>query len=240
MKPITPVFTSMDVVILCGGKGTRLQPVLSDRPKALAPFGKVTFLDILIASLKEYGFEKFILCTGYMKEQIRHHFENTGNPPVLFSEEDVPLGTGGALRNARPLIQSSTFLVLNGDSLCSIDYNAFYRFHREKKALLSMALVHIADRKDFGSVLLSESGEIAGFTEKGTTGGGGYINAGMYFMEKEIFPHLPDTRSFSLEQDVFPSLSHHRSFGFPLDGELMDIGTPERFRKAQGILKDNL
>ncbi|MGA2105063.1 MAG: sugar phosphate nucleotidyltransferase, partial [Methanoregula sp.] len=114
------------------------------------------------------------------------------------------------------------------------------RFHREKKALLSMALVHIADRKDFGSVLLSESGEIAGFTEKGTTGGGGYINAGMYFMEKEIFPHHPDTRSFSLDQDVFPSLSHHRSFGFPRDGELMDIGTPERFRKAQGILKDNL
>ncbi len=81
----------MDVVILCGGKGTRLQPVLSDRPKALAPFGKVTFLDILIASLKEYGFEKFILCTGYMKEQIQHHFEYTGNPAGLFSEEDVPL-----------------------------------------------------------------------------------------------------------------------------------------------------
>ena len=97
-----------------------------------------------------------------------------------------------------------------------------------------MALVHIADRKDFGSVLLSESGEITGFIEKGTTGGGGYINAGVYFMEKEIFSHLPDTRSFSLEQDVFPTLSHYRCFGFPLDGELMDIRPRNDSGKLRG------
>lgn len=236
---MNPPFTEIDVVILCGGAGTRLRSVMSDRPKALAPFGKVTFIDILLGSLKKQGFKNFILCTGFMKKQIFDHFKKIEEDTIAFSEEDEPLGTGGALKKAKSLISSGTFLVMNGDSICDIDFNEFYIFHKSKKALLSMALVSSKNRGDFGSVVLDNSCEIVEFKEKVTNIKNSFINAGVYFMEKEIFSYMPDVASFSLEQNFFPEMTRKKSYGFVIDGELMDIGTPERFEKARHILKEH-
>jgi NDP-sugar pyrophosphorylase family protein len=227
-----PHFREMDVVILCGGMGTRLQPVIADRPKSLAPLGDSTFLDILIDSLKKYGFRKFILCTGYMKEQILGHYKDTDDDAIVFSEEDTPLGTGGALKNAQSLISSGTVLVMNGDSICDVDFNKFYTFHTSRKALLSMALVTSKDRDDFGSVFLNESGKIVRFREKDGSASQGFINAGIYLMDTKIFAHMPVMPRFSLEYDFFPGIIRENCYGFVTGGELMDIGTPERFEKA--------
>lgn len=231
-----PIFNDIDAVILCGGKGTRLQPLISDRPKVLAEFGDTTFLDILINSLKSHGFKRFILCVGYMKDQIKDHFKDTKDIKILFSEENEPLGTGGALKKAEHLIQSKTFIVMNGDSICDINFYDFYHFHKNKNALLSMALVRSKESKDFGSVIMNESHEITCFKEKVLTENFCLINVGIYFMQKEIFSHMPSNSSFSLELDFFPQMIGERCAGFIIDSELIDIGTPDRYEKAVHLI----
>jgi len=232
-----PDFKEIDAVILCGGKGTRLQPMVSDRPKALATFGDTTFLDILIGFLKRNGFKNFILCVGYMKDQIKDHFKNTDDNAIIFSEENEPLGTGGALKNAIPFVKSETFLVMNGDSICDINFHDFYHFHKNANAILSMALVRTKETKDFGSVIMNESHEITSFKEKVAISNLCLINAGIYFMQKDIFSYMPDTSRFSLEHDFFPKMVGERCVGFIVHSELIDIGTPDRYEKAAHIIE---
>jgi NDP-sugar pyrophosphorylase family protein len=233
---MNPSFKEIDVVILCGGQGTRLRPVVSDRPKSLAVFGDSTFLDILIETLKKSGFRRFILCVGYMKDQIEARFKNREDVSILFSEEEEPLGTGGALKNAQSLIQSETFVVLNGDSICNIDFSEFYRFHKNKNVILSMALVQTQDARDFGTVVLNEFHEIISFKEKESAKNSALINAGIYFMQKEILSQMPAMPRFSLENDFFPTMTGARCAGFIINSELIDIGTPERYEKAVHLI----
>jgi len=241
MEVMHPSFSEMDVVILCGGQGTRLRTVLSDRPKGLAAFGEKTFLDILVEYLISRGFRRFILCVGYMKDQIEDHFSKPEDEvSIEFSEEMHPLGTGGALKNARFIIHSNTFLLLNGDSFCDVDFEQFYTVHQEKHAILSMALVRKADSGDFGTVVLNDTSSIVSFREKAGNEGFCLVNAGIYLMEKEIFSLLPADEQFSLENDVFPNLALGMCTGFITDSELIDIGTPERYQVALKKLRGRL
>ncbi len=229
----------IDVMVLCGGFGKRLRPVVSDRPKVLARIGDQTFLDILIGELREQGFRNVILCVGYLKNKIKNHFHCDNS--ITFSEEDEPLGTGGALINARPLMKSDIFMVLNGDSICKINFSDFYDFHVSKKAIISMVLVRTKAFQGFGSVVLDGSQRITSFKEKEKVvrRDEGLINAGIYFMQKDIFSLMPEERCFSLEHDLFPKVIKNKGYGcygFITDSELIDIGTPERYEKAINIL----
>ena len=229
-------FNEIDAVILCGGKGTRLQTVVSDRPKVLAAFGATTFLDILIDSLQSNGFKTFILCIGYMKDQIKDHYKDKHGLKILFSEEDEPLGTGGALKKAKSLIRSETFVVMNGDSICDINFQDFYHFHKNKHAMLSMALVRTKESKDFGNVVINGKHEITSFKEKISNPSPCLVNAGVYLMQKEIFSLMPENSTFSLEHDIFPQIIGEKCAGFIINSELIDIGTPERYEKAVQLI----
>jgi NDP-sugar pyrophosphorylase family protein len=229
-----------DVVILCGGLGTRLRLVVFDRPKVLAKIGKKTFIDILIDDLIMHGFKNIILCAGYLKNQIKNHFNHDKNYNIAFSEEDEPLGTGGALKKAKPLIKSDPFMVMNGDSICKINYKDFYDFYINKKAFLSMALVRTKVAQDFGSVVLDGSQKIISFKEKVACGSECLINAGVYLMQKDIFSYMPDKNQFSLEYDLFPKLIEDKCYGFIIESELIDIGTPERYEKAVHLIGGEL
>ncbi|MBU4492170.1 MAG: NTP transferase domain-containing protein, partial [Euryarchaeota archaeon] len=189
---MTADLKEIDVVILCGGLGTRLKPVVSDRPKVLAKIGEKTFLDILIDSLTKQGFKNIILCVGYLKGQIKNHFDRDKEYNIMFSEERETLGTGGALKKARSLIKSNPFMVMNGDSICKIDFRKFYDFHVNKKAILSMALVRTKAAQDFGSVIINDSQRITSFMEKVVSKDECLINAGIYLMQKDVFSYMPD------------------------------------------------
>lgn len=225
----------IDVMILCGGRGTRLRPVISDRPKALAKIGNKPFLEILIDSITEQGFHNIILCVGYMKEQIQDNFRQDKEYNLIFSEEETPLGTGGAVKRALSLIKTDLFIVLNGDSISRIDFRDFIRFHINKKSFMSMALFRSTDAADFGSVRMDSNKRIIDFKEKAT--GEGFINAGIYIMNKNISSFMPEGNSFSLEDDVFPYIVKNNCYGYLLESEFIDIGTPERYRNAGQILK---
>lgn len=224
----------IDAVILCGGLGTRLKPVVSDRPKVLAKIGDIAFLDVLLSSLAKYELKNILLCVGYLKEQIKAHFNSNYN--IKFSEENEPLGTGGALKKAKPLIKSNPFIVLNGDSICNINFREFYEFHINKKGILSMVLARTKKVQDFGSVMLDNSQRITSFKEKVTCTNECLVNAGIYLMQKEVFSYMPDEKYFSLEYDLFPRLIDDKCYGFITESELIDIGTPERYEKAINLI----
>lgn len=228
----------IDVFILCGGEGKRLRPAVSDRPKALAEINGKPFLEILLENLVSRGFKRIIIGVGYLKEQVINHFKNydAGNPGVKieFSEEDSPLGTGGAVKKAAPLIKSEHFIVVNGDVFLPLDFGRFYSRHLDNDSLLTMALTEMGGVGDYGAVNLDKNARIVGFQEKTAEHEIGIVNAGAYLMKREIFFHMPPENVFSLERDFFPKIFKiHSCGGFIFDGGFIDIGVPERYEKAK-------
>lgn len=229
---------SIDVVVLCGGEGSRLKQVVSDRPKPMADINGVPFLDILFDYLKRFGFKRFVLCTGYMADFIESYYkEKKDTIEILFSYESNPLGTAGAIKNAEKLLHSNTILVLNGDSFCPVDLLKYIEFHRQKRALLSIALVESSETRDFGQIVLDENEHVISFKEKNNSGGKGFINAGIYLFEKKILSMIPTSIKYSLEYDLFPKLVDKGLYGFRFHGKFIDIGTPESYLLAEEFFR---
>ncbi len=229
----------IDVVILCGGLGKRLHSVVNDKPKPMVVIHHRPFLDILIEYVAGYGFKRFILCIGYMGEVIKDHYEKKSMPlTILFSSEKELLGTGGAIKNAEPLIQSSPFLVMNGDSFCQVELDRFIDFHFSKGGWVTIALARIEDTTDYGLVTMEPSGQIVKFDEKIKVNmkNNNLINAGLYLIEKKSLALIPSNKIYSLEYDLFPEITDGRIYGYVADGDLIDIGTPQRYEKAKQIL----
>lgn len=226
----------IDAVILCGGLGSRLKKVVHDRPKPMAEIQGRPFLDLLIDHTAAFGITRYILCTGYMANCIEHYYAQTvGSLTFSFSQEKIPLGTGGALKNAESLIRSNPFLVLNGDSFCPVDLEGFITQHRAKNAQLSLVVSEAEDSVDFGSLWLDHDGRIVGFQEK-TNHGHKLINAGVYLFDKKILDMIPHHKPYSLEHDLFPDLVGKEFYGFFSVEKVLDIGTPERYELAKKIL----
>jgi len=211
---------------------------LSNRPKPMAEIGGRPFLDILIDYALNFGFKRFILCIGYMSEAIKIYYKNRKglSAQVFFSEEKRPLGTAGAIKNAEALIRSSPFLVMNGDSICKLNLHDFFKFHRNKKALFSMALVNSKGGYDLGKVDIDDSQRVLSFKEKVKTKQDDFINAGIYILDRDIFSMIPPNKKTSLEYDLFPRIVKREIYGYIADEQLIDIGTPDGYKKAKVIL----
>ncbi len=223
--------------VLCGGYGTRLRPVLADRPKSMALISGTPFLQLLLDRLKSQGVSDVILGTGYMAEKIESHF-GSGNKlavRIRYSRENEPLGTGGALKLAEPLI-SDPVLVLNGDSYVEWSLNPMLELFRGKDADLVIVLQAITDVTRYGSVALDKNGRVTEFIEKGIRSGPGLINAGVYLLRKQIVRDLPAETAISLEREVFPRLLDRHVYGLVSTGLFIDIGIPDDFKRAQTVL----
>ena len=148
----------MQVVILAGGAGTRLRPIVSDRPKPMAGFSERPFLEYQLLALRRRGLRDFLLCVGYMHQHIEEYFGDgrRWGVKVQYSVEETPLGTAGALRHAAAHLDER-FLLLNGDSFLELDVTAFVAFHQRKRredprTLGSLALIHVEEASAYGSV----------------------------------------------------------------------------------------
>ena len=225
----------MDAMVLAGGFGTRLSGVIGQRPKPLAVINGRPFLDLLIDDLVAQQVPRIILCVGYLREQIIAHYRTRKDAELVFSEETVPLGTGGALKAAAGLIRSDPVLVLNGDSLCRVRFQDFLTFHESKPADLSMVLAASRGRTDAGAVEVAGDGRILRFMEKPAAAQRTFfINAGIYLLRKALPLTWEFATPFSLERDVFPRAAMDgKCYGFRVDSEVVDIGTPERCREMQ-------
>ena len=230
---------NVDVVLLCGGLGTRLKKVIHDRPKPMAEINHRPFLDILVDYVLNFGFRRFILCTGYKSDIIREYYQAKDTRAIfLFSEEQQALGTAGAIKNAELHIQSDVFMVMNGDSFCGLNMLDFLRYHDSKKAFVSIALVEKEKSQDCGVVRTDENGRIVSFHEKIGVEGVNLVSAGMYLFSKAVLSFMPAHKNYSLEFDLFPSLVQNEAvYGFCTNQQLIDIGTPERYELAKRIFQ---
>jgi len=233
IKHIKP--EDLDVVILCGGAGKRLKSMIKDRPKPMAEVAGRPFLDILIDYAAAFGFKRFILCAGHMGDVIKGYYQKKNRLPgqVIILQEKGPLGTAGAIENARHAIKSSPFLVLNGDSICKTDLVKFIGFYEEKNASFSMVLARSKGGSDYGRVDIDNSGRITSFNEKTEAKQNDLINAGIYLLNAGIFSVIPSGERSSLEHDIFPKIIEEGFYGYITEEELIDIGTPDRYLAAQ-------
>src|SRR5262249_17900487 len=148
-----------------------------------------------------------------------------GGMELVYSREESPLGTGGALRLALPHLTGDV-IVLNGDSYCHVELKQFQRFHQTQGTVASMVLVRVPDSSPFGRVSVSPAGRIERFEEKPPGAGPGWINAGIYCLPSSVFASIPEGRAVSLEREVFPGLTSRGMSGYQCEAEFLDIGTP--------------
>jgi D-glycero-alpha-D-manno-heptose 1-phosphate guanylyltransferase len=224
-------------VILAGGRGSRLQPVLPSQPKVLAEFHGRPFLTYLLDQLVAAGVQRVVLCTGYRGEEIRTRLgDDYGCAHLAYSHEAEPLGTGGALRLALPLLDSDPVLVLNGDSLIEADFQDYLAWFLGRPAAAALTLARVEDTARFGRVEVAGDGSITSFKEKGVPGPG-WINAGVYLLKKAVLDLMPPRRFLSLEEDLLPTLVGQGLYGHKVAGRFIDIGTPESYAVAADFLQ---
>jgi len=227
-----------DAIVLCGGAGTRLRTV-TDGPKTMVPVGGRPFLELLLRQLQRWGIERVILAVGYKRDAIRNHFGHKAfGLQIEYSPELTPLGTGGALRNAADLVESSVVLVLNGDSYTDADLHRFLTNHEDSGADISMLLVPHDGREDCGTVSVDADGRLLDFQEKQPGTGPRYVNAGIYLLDRETLFDVPSGMEVSLEREL---LSKWLAQGKPIralvdPAACYDIGTPERYQNAETLL----
>lgn len=220
----------MQALILAGGLGTRLQNVVKDRPKSMALVNGKPFLEYQIEFLKKNGINDIILSTGYMSEVIENYDFDLHGISIKHSKEKESLGTGGAIKNARNLLDQR-FFVLNGDTMFLIDLKSLIHFHDENYADCTLAITNLKEKSRFGNVIIDNRSRINEFKEKENTKSN-FISAGTYIFEKKIFEwdSLPD--KFSLEKDLLPNLVRTKKvYGFSSNSYFIDIGTAEDYKK---------
>ena len=227
----------MQAILLCGGMGTRLRSVVSDRPKPMADICGKPFLQYLLEMLRDKGITEVIFALGYMGEMIEEYFQDGSafGLKIAYSYEEEPLGTGGAIRNALPNILEEEVLVLNADTYFPMDYQGLLCFHQENDGDFSLATRGVPDISRYGAVRRDAAGRILAWNEKLEDGGqplAGEINGGIYVMKKSLIAEIPEGKQ-SLEQDCIPKwLSEgKRIFGLPFDGYFMDIGIPKDYQQ---------
>jgi D-glycero-alpha-D-manno-heptose 1-phosphate guanylyltransferase len=223
----------MEAIILAGGLGTRLSSRLSGLPKTMAPIAGQPFLRILLDQLLNAGCNSIILSVGHLRGVIFEAFqESYRGVPIRYAVEENPLGTGGAIRFAIHHATESSVLVLNGDTYLDANFPSMLRSHAQMSRSMTMAVTKVDDMGRYGGVLV-DRGLVVGFTEKGRSGPG-WINAGVYAMDKD-FPWPENLAArFSFETDVLaPFLNQLMPAAFMCNGKFLDIGTPEDLDRAQ-------
>jgi len=229
----------MTAVILAGGLGTRLRTVVADRPKVMAEVHGRPFICYLLNQLTVAGIRRIVLCTGYMAETVRALLGDRYNgAELLYSVESKPLGTGGALRLALPLLTSDPVLVMNGDSFCAVELRQFAAEHSRRRAAASLALAEVTDISRYGAVTTAPNGAVTSFEEKGAREGKGLINAGIYLLARDRIAAIPPDEMISLERDIFPGLIGSGLYGSAQSGKFIDIGVPEDYRAATAFFGD--
>lgn len=226
---------SEEAIVLAGGFGTRLRSVVSDVPKPLAPVAGRPFLAWVLDQLAEGGMRRVILAVGYRSGQIREAIgDRWAGMSVVYSNEDRPLGTGGAVRNAAGHLSGQGVHVINGDTFLRYRPAELEHFTRSSSSTMGIALAHVDDVARYGAVSMVGD-KVAGFREKGEHGPG-WINAGCYYFSAAALAGLPDDDAFSLESTVLSCLAPRGEIaGFTATAGFIDIGIPEDYQRAQTL-----
>ena len=228
--------SQITAVILAGGLGTRLQAVVSDRPKVMAEINGKPFIAYLLDQLVVAGIGRVIISTGYMADILEYTFGTRYNDlHIDYSREETPLGTAGALKLAGQAVDTEQCLVMNGDSYTKFDPLLLLMNHKKTDANITIVIKKVEDSSRYGTIQMNEQNEINKFMEKELRTGAGLINTGVYIMKTSALQKIPRKTPYSLEYDFFPAMIGKNIYGFETEGNFIDIGTPESYAKAEAF-----
>lgn len=227
--------SSMQVLVLAGGRGTRLRPMTNHTPKVMVEIKGTPFLEVLLKNLKKKGFTEIVLCVGYLSNVIKDYFkkgEELGIK-ITYSDEEIPLGTGGAIKNAEHLLEKE-FIVINGDTFVDLDLKKMIEFSQKKGKLCTISAYKGNDKESdfFNNLLLDENFNVIEYSKTKKLSAMNYVDVGVYYFRKDVFEKIEKKNPYSVEFDVFPKLIKDKQIaGFPIDKKFYDIGTIKRVDK---------
>lgn len=234
----------MRAVVMAGGEGTRLRPLTSNQPKPMVSLCGKPCMEYILELLRRHGVEEAVATLMFLPKVIRDYFGD-GDAVGLgltYSVEQSPAGTAGSVKLAEDFLRGDTFLVISGDALTDFDLSELVRVHKEKGALVTIALKRVENPLEFGVVVVDDDGRIERFLEKPTWGQvfSDTVNTGIYVLEPEVFEHIPDDRPYDFSQDLFPKLFEMGAplYGHVCEGYWQDIGSLPQYLAANRDLLD--
>jgi mannose-1-phosphate guanylyltransferase len=227
----------LEAIVLVGGQGTRLRPLTLSAPKPLLPTAGVPFLAHMLARAAAGGVTHVVLATCYKAEMFAACFGDGSafGLSIDYVQEDVPLDTGGGIRNAAASLRGrgpgDPVVVLNSDVLSGHDLRAQIDLHEKAEAAATLHLVEVDDPARFGVVPTDGGGRVTAFLEKTPNPVTNRINAGCYVFRREVIEQIPAGRRVSVERETFPGLisSGQLVMGYHEPAYWIDVGTPATF-----------
>ena len=218
----------MKAVIMAGGEGSRLRPLTCDRPKPLVPVCNRPVLAYILDLLAQHGFQEVFLTLGYMPAAISSYFgDEYAGMRLHYVVEEAPRGTAGGVAMLREHLDD-TFVVVSGDALTDVDLSALVAFHKERRAVATLAMTRVESPLEYGVVMTDRSGRIRRFLEKPGWGEvfSDTVNTGIYVLEPSVLTGVPAGRLYDFSKDLFPSLlaMDVPMYGAVADGYWCDIG----------------
>ncbi|MDR0793525.1 MAG: nucleotidyltransferase family protein [Chitinophagaceae bacterium] len=222
-----------ELIILAGGLGTRLRSEVPDLPKCMAPVNGVPFIDYVMQYFQSQKMEKFIFALGYKSEILQEYLiKKYGSSSILFSIEDEPLGTGGAIKLACSKVFGENAFVTNGDTLFKVNTKTLENLHLEKKSRCTLTLKPMKNFERFGVVETDEENRIVQFSEKKYYAQG-LIKGGFYALNIFEFLKKNTPKKFSFEKDFLEKFYTERNmFASVQDNYFIDMGIPEDYKRA--------
>jgi len=222
----------MNALILAGGFGTRLRPLTYRTPKCLLTINNKTILEHQLNLLEP--FDEIIMATNYLEDQIKDYLNKNKIENVTINNEPQPLGTAGAILNAKELLDDE-FMIMNGDIILDCNIEKILRNRSN-----SMLIHNVSDVSRYGSVFFNKDGKITHFKEKEIVHVSGWINAGLYYLNSCVFDYIPGNKFVSLERDIFPILVEDNGIkAIKNDGYWYDVGTKDDFINANLSISGN-
>jgi len=221
---------NLPVVIMAGGKGTRLAPLTNVWPKPLIPINKKTIIEDIMDKFVEVGCNEFYLSVNYKAEVIKQYFENLNSPcyKISYIQEKKPLGTAGSLYLLRDKIHA-TFFVSNCDILINDDYAAIYEYHKTNHNEITMVGAMKSFPIPYGTIETGEGGQLKSIQEKPELSF--KINTGMYILEPDLLHEIPEDEFFHITALIEKLHNEGRKVGvFPIsEGSWNDIGSWQEY-----------
>ncbi|MEZ0394851.1 MAG: sugar phosphate nucleotidyltransferase [Anaerolineales bacterium] len=221
----------MKAVILAGGKGTRLAPYTTVLPKPLMPIGDMPILEIVLRQLAHYRFDEVVLAVGYLAELLMAYCGDGSKfgLKIQYSREEQPLGTAGPLGLISGLTE--TFLVMNGDLLTTLDYQALYRYHRQRRAVATLAARQREVKIDLGVIEVDDQHWLQNYIEKPSLRY--LVSTGIYIFEPQVLDFIPPNQRLDLPELVLRLRENGQRVNvYPFDGYWLDIGRHEDYEVA--------